>query len=152
MGSNSPIKMLSPIPFHFFQNLIGTPASTLDIGINWDHLYPVDNRASLMVLEETFTEKEIRRAIFSLGPDKAPGHDGFNMRFYQHFWLMLQQDFIDILHAFFGGNLDLSKFDRAYIVLIPKLAGARRTRDIRPISSINGILKIVSKVLTNILK
>ena len=37
---------------HFFRNLIGTPARTFDIGINWEHLYPADNRASLVVLEE----------------------------------------------------------------------------------------------------
>jgi len=35
---------------------------------------------------------------------------------------------------------------------MPKLAGAKRTGHFRPISLINGILKTVSKVLTNILK
>ncbi len=30
----------------------------------------------------SFTVEEVKKAIFQLGPDKAPGPDGFNLRFY----------------------------------------------------------------------
>jgi len=74
------------------------------------------------------------------------------MRFYQHFWQMLHQDFIDIFLAFYEGHLGISHFNRAYIALMPKLVGARCIGDFRPISLINGILKIISKVLVGRLK
>jgi len=51
---------------------------------------------------------EIHDAMVSLGADKVPGPDGFNMRFYQYFWQLLRQDFIDIFHAFYYGHIDLS--------------------------------------------
>lgn len=32
------------------------------------------------------TALEIREALFSINPDKAPGPDGFSVSFYQSFW------------------------------------------------------------------
>ena len=52
--------------------------------VNWERYYPAESRPSLHYLEEPFTGVEIRKAIFVLGADKAPGPDKFNMRFYQH--------------------------------------------------------------------
>ena len=65
---------------------------------------------------------------------------------------MFWQDFRDIFQALYDGNLDLSWFNKAYIVLVSKIAGARRIRDFRLISLINDILKIISKVLAGRLK
>ena len=112
----------------------------------------MESRAPLNALEEPFTEEKICRVVFSLGADKAPGPDDFNMRFYQQFWLILRQDFTNIFQAFYDGNLDLSRFNRAYIALMLKIAGARHIGDFRPISLINDILKIISKVLASRLK
>ncbi|MCI38529.1 CNGC5-like protein, partial [Trifolium medium] len=32
------------------------------------------------------TREELKEALFQMHPDKAPGPDGFNPAFYQHFW------------------------------------------------------------------
>ena len=109
----------------------------------------MESQTSLSALEEPFAKEEIRGAIFPRGLNKAPGPDGFNLRIYQHFWPILQQDFINIFQAFYDGNLHLTQFNRAYIVLRPKIAGARRISDFR---SINDILKIIFKVLAGRLK
>ena len=100
----------------------------------------------------SFTEDEIRHAVFSLGANKAPGLDDFNMRFYQHFWHILQRNFLDIFQAFYDCTIDPTRFNRSYIELVPKTVGARRIGEFRPISQINGIQKIISKVLANRLK
>ena len=81
---------------------------------------------------------------------KVPSPDGFNIRFYQYIWQILWQDFLDIYQAFYDGNIDLTRFNRAYIALISKMAGARLNGEFWPfwpISLINGILKIISKIL-----
>ena len=39
---------------------------------------------------------------------------------------MLRQDFIDTFQTFYKGNIDLTWFNRAYLALMPKVAGARR--------------------------
>jgi len=44
------------------------------------------NSENICSLEEPFTSQEIRKALFDIGPLKAPGPDGFHALFYQHFW------------------------------------------------------------------
>ena len=138
--------------FLTFRNLMGKAAPNLDVGIDWKLYYPVESRMPLASLEEAFAKEEIRTAVFSLRVDKARGSGGYNMRFYQHFWQILREYFIDIFQAFYEGHLDISRFNRAYIALVPKIAGARRIGYFRPISLINGIIKIISKVFIGRLK
>ena len=123
-----------------------------DIDVDWEQYYPVGSQIFLTALEEPFTKEEIHRAVLSLGADKAPGTDGFNIKFYQHLWTILCQNFIDIFQAFYDGNLDLTRFNKACIALVPKIARARRIGDFRPINLINSILKNISKVLAGRLK
>ena len=77
-------------------DLIGTSTPSRSIDVNWDRYYPAESHPPLQDLEEPFTEEEIREAVVLLGADKAPDPSDFNMRFYQHFWSMLRQDFLDI--------------------------------------------------------
>lgn len=41
----------------------------------------VDERMNERLLR-VFTEEEVKMALFSMGPSKAPGADGFNAGFY----------------------------------------------------------------------
>lgn len=43
------------------------------------------NKEEALWLERNFEEEEIRKAIFDLGRDKAPGPNGYPMAFFQHF-------------------------------------------------------------------
>lgn len=40
---------------------------------------------NLVELEEEFQEKEIRKAVWELGPNKAPSPDGFLLFFFRTF-------------------------------------------------------------------
>ena len=54
---------------------MGMAAPSHAIEVDWEQYYPVESCTSLIALEEPLAEEEIRRAIFSLGADKAPGLD-----------------------------------------------------------------------------
>jgi hypothetical protein len=41
------------------------------------------------------TKEELRTALFQMHPDKAPGPDGFNPAFYQHFWDLCGNDIFE---------------------------------------------------------
>ncbi len=91
----------------------------------------------------------MRKATFQLGDDKAPGPDGFNLCFYQRFWETIKDDRMNIFRELFEGNFNSGPVDYSYICLIPKKEGAVAANDFRPISLINGVQKIISKVLAN---
>ena len=40
----------------------------------------------------SFSEKEIREAVFQMEHNKAPGPDGFPAEFYQAFWDLIKDD------------------------------------------------------------
>ncbi|XP_050219021.1 uncharacterized protein LOC126669562 [Mercurialis annua] len=77
-----------------------------------------------------FCEHEILDTLMSCDGNKAPGLDGFNYFFYKK--------------ASFPVGLNT-----AFLVLIPKFQGASDIKDFRPISLINGVFKLISKVLAN---
>ncbi len=93
--------------------------------------------------------EEIRRATFQLGSDKALGPDGINMRFFQQFWEVIIGDLSNIFQELYDGTLNSGPMDYSYICLVPKKEGVNTASDFRPISLINGVQKIISKVVAN---
>ncbi len=93
--------------------------------------------------------EEVKKVTFQLGSDKALGPDGFNMRFYQKFWETIKEDLMCIFQELYDGNLNSGPMDYSFLCLIPKKEGAVTANDFRPISLINGVQKIISKVLAN---
>jgi len=49
-------------------------------------------------------EKEVRKALFSLAPSKAPDPDGFIVSFFQKFWLDLKSTVMACVREFFEGK------------------------------------------------
>ncbi len=78
---------------------------------------PILNPEQLTV---PFEREEIKRAVFQLGGDKAPGPDGFGLRFYQKFWGIIKEDIFRIFDDLFVGKLNTGPIDYSLIVLVPK--------------------------------
>lgn len=77
---------------------------------------------------------EVKRALFSMHPDKSPGPDGFSPGFYQKFWSIVSTDMVELVQNFFlNGKLENHLGD-ANIVLIPKKKNHVSMKDLRPIS------------------
>jgi hypothetical protein len=101
------------------------------------------------MLSRSFSEEEIREAVFSSYADGAPGPDGLSFMFYQTFWDVVKKDLIDMFNAWHEDKLDLFRLNFTMITLIPKENEARSMRKFRPISLLNCSFKIFTKVLTN---
>ena len=103
-------------------------------------------------LSRDFSDEEIKDALFTLHPNKAPGPDGFNAYFFQKSWHIIGTDFISAIKDFFSNGLLLKEVNCTIIALIPKVPNASRLKDFRPISCCNTVYKCISKLIASRLK
>nr|CAD1829187.1 unnamed protein product [Ananas comosus var. bracteatus] len=106
-----------------------------------------DEAFDLSTLLSPFTVDEVKRAVFSCAPEKAPGPDGFPMLFYQRFWPFLREDIMEVFKSFYNGSSDLADANTSWICPIPKKNDVATAKDLRPISLIHSLPKLISKVL-----
>lgn len=95
---------------------------------------------------------EVKNALFSMKPLKAPGPDGFHPIFFQNTWDTTCYDLhLNISNWFKEAHVphDLCN---ALICLIPKVENPSTVKQLRPISLCNTIYKIVTKIIVQRLK
>jgi hypothetical protein len=112
-----------------------------------DTLYSGCPRASSS-LDAPFLETEAKNVVRSMNKNNAPGPDGFGPSFYLAAWDTVCPQVLQMLEAFYSGNIQLSRINRAFVVLLPKKLAPVFVSDFRPICLQNCSVKIVSKILT----
>ncbi|KAJ3703362.1 hypothetical protein LUZ61_007067 [Rhynchospora tenuis] len=132
----------------YFVALLGTSVLTDDF--NLLNLYP--SEAVQIPIDGPFNCLEIKQAVFSMADNKASGPDGLINEFAKLHWETVQHDLAAIFVKLHEGTLQLSLLNQAHIVLVPKKDSSCRVEDFRPISVINYVPKLISKVLANRLK
>ncbi|XP_027122245.1 uncharacterized protein [Coffea arabica] len=95
------------------------------------------------------TTDEVREVVFSISPDSAPGPDGFGSGFYQACWEIVKDSLVAAIQDYFRGGWLPKGVTSTLIVLIPKIQGATRWQEFRPISLCNVSSKIISKLVSN---
>ncbi|XP_078159587.1 uncharacterized protein LOC144555214 [Carex rostrata] len=113
-------------------------------------LYPTS--PDLSQLQLPFSTLEIERAVMQLANHKASGPDGLPNEFIKNYWHEVKDEICEIIKDFYENRLELEAFNEAKIVLIPKMDSPRTTSDYRPISVLNLIPKLISKILSNRLR
>lgn len=79
--------------------------------------------------------------------DHAPGPDGFTGQFLKICWHIIAPDFYKLCQDFWEGNISLQCLNNSFITLIPKKLNPERVNDFRPISLLNCVLKVLTKIL-----
>ena len=85
-------------------------------------------------------------------PLTAPGLDGMNPLFYQHFWPIVGECVTKCVLDFLNLGVIPPKFNETHITLIPKDKDPKKITGYWPISLSNVVSRISSKVLANRLK
>lgn len=105
------------------------------------------SEANANLLEENFSAEEIKAAVWSCAGDKSSGPDGINFRFIKSFWNALEADFLRMAVEFHEHGTWPRGANASFIALIPKVASPKGLHEFRPISLINCMYKVMSKVL-----
>lgn len=80
---------------------------------------------------------------------KSPGPDGFKPLFFKTYWPFVRESVCnDVQHIFRTGHI-LRQMNHTFIALIPKLIGASRVDQFRPIALCNVTFKIVTKIIAS---
>ena len=93
------------------------------------------------------TLEEIKDALWSMKPYKAPGPDGLHAGFFQRFWLVVGGSVVEEVRNVFRDKRVPDFLNRTHIVLIPKVQGPETIGNYRPISLCNTIYKIITKII-----
>jgi hypothetical protein len=79
--------------------------------------------------------------------EKSPGPNGFNGLFIKKCWHIIKGDIYQLCLDFFEERIDLQALNNSYITLIPKVNSSMGVNDFRPISLLNCIDKIITKLM-----
>jgi Reverse transcriptase (RNA-dependent DNA polymerase) len=114
----------------------------------WDQSYIVSDH-DRNELVKYFIELELHETVSGSDASGAPSPNGFSFLFYQHFWKIVKDDLMQLLHHFYVNSLKVAKLNHAMLCLIPKEHNANLIQKYRPINLVDCSYKIISKILTN---
>ena len=98
------------------------------------------------------SDHEIKNAMFSMKPLKAPGPNGFHPIFFQREWHIVGEEICtNIIEWFRKGSIP-DELGQALICLIPKQDNPENVKQLRPISLCNTVYKLVTKILVTRMK
>ena len=92
----------------YYKGLFGAPEEgnlSLDESRTDDIAQVSDEENAFLIAP--FTEEEVRKAVFQMEHNKAPGPDGFPAEFYQNFWEIIKSDLMEMFGSLQAGQLDL---------------------------------------------
>ncbi|XP_026390091.1 uncharacterized protein LOC113285383 [Papaver somniferum] len=100
------------------------------------------------MLDSIPTTEEIKKIVFEMDSDSAPGPDGFPGSFYKSCWDIIQLDLKDAIQFCWRRRFIPKGLNSNFLTLIPKCAGAKKASQYRPIGLSNVLFKIFTKIIS----
>jgi len=138
---------IEKVVVNYFKNLFSS-SNMVDPSLVLRDISPSVSPTMNEFLVKEVTEEEVKRALFSLNPTKAPGPDGMTALFFQRFWEIIKGDLTKMVKNFLSSGIFDGKLNETNICLIPKGERPREMSGFRPISLCNVSYKVISKILS----
>ncbi|GJZ26652.1 RNA-directed DNA polymerase, eukaryota, reverse transcriptase zinc-binding domain protein [Tanacetum coccineum] len=106
--------------------------------------------ADLMIRE--VQDIEIKKALFDINDDKAPGTEGFTSTFFKKSWEFVNKDFCTTIKEFFSSGKLLGEVKATFNKALIPNSFPQKVSDFRHIACCNVVYKCISKILTNRIK
>lgn len=138
----------------YFSELFGSPVfQPMFVQSDLDLLFDFKcSEAQAAGFDKNFLPEEIKEAFFSLPKNKSGGPDGYSAEFYTATWSVIGFEVTAAIMEFFRTGKLLKQWNSANLVLIPKKTNASLPSDFRPISCLNTVYKVISRLLASRLK
>lgn len=104
------------------------------------------------LLSAPVTAALIKTTLFKLSLNRTPGPDGLTAEFFRALWSLLGDEVCTVILDFFKSRFMPSGLNSTSLILIPKRPGADNIQDFRPISCLNTLYKVISRILADRLK
>ena len=108
--------------------------------------------AQANTLTRPVTSEEIKKTIFHMKADKAPGPDGFSALFFQKSWHIVGEEVTQADQYFFDTGRLLKELNHTSLSLVPKVPNLSSFSDFHPIACCNLIYKCISGIMAARLK
>ncbi|XP_020979513.1 uncharacterized protein LOC110272052, partial [Arachis ipaensis] len=105
-----------------------------------------------IALERIPTTEEVREADWDCESSKALGIDWYNMNFIKKFWDEIGTEFTTAVLEFFRSSRLPSDSNITWVDLAPKFIRAKEIKDLKPISMVGCISKVISKMMVRRLR
>jgi hypothetical protein len=92
---------------------------------------------------------ECKAALDGMGRGKSPGVDGFPAEFYQRFWPLIGQDYVDVMNACYSSGRLSATQRSGMITLLYKKGDRLDMKNWRPITLLCVDYKIAAKAISN---
>jgi len=127
--------------------------ATRDLGVRLDAVeFKSLSAEENLSLIASFTEKEIRDAVWQCEGTKSPGPDGFNFNFLKKNWEVMKDEVVTAMTLFHDSGCISKGCNASFVALIPKVRDSSKLEQYRPISLVGAMYKIIAKVLADRIK
>ncbi|XP_026411100.1 uncharacterized protein LOC113306371 [Papaver somniferum] len=106
-------------------------------------IYEEDN----IFLDAIPSSAEIKKVVFGVDANSAPGPDGFPGSFYRFAWNIVGQDLINALQYCWRCRFIPRGMNSKILFLLPKVQGAKKAEQFRPIGLANFSFKIITRTI-----
>ncbi|GFZ04425.1 hypothetical protein Acr_16g0010490 [Actinidia rufa] len=88
----------------FYKGLLGTKGACTELNRDMVSRGRLLDSSQAQTLTQPVSEEKIKKALFSIGDDKAPGPDGYSSYFFKKAWDIVGMDFVEAVMEFFSSG------------------------------------------------
>ncbi|XP_062089720.1 uncharacterized protein LOC133796262 [Humulus lupulus] len=137
----------------FYQELLGSKMlqrKKVLAGVMFQGPTVTESQSELLLKD--YSKEEVRKVIFEIPGNKAPGPNGYGSCFYQENWNLIGDEVVEAIFSFLKTGQLFKEINSTVITLVPKTKCRNTVKDYRPIACCNVIYKAATKLICSRLK